>query len=225
LIDVAFDLYSVEKDLKNVVEYSIGFLDGAKNAEPKLAENLGKTVIETFKQFVDSNARVDPQSLAHVYEWYQTGSPEARLFDLSYEMTGPGLTISSTFRQSSTIESGSNTPFYDKARIMEAGLLITISPKKSSVLVFDDNGEKVFTKNPVTVDHPGGPKAQGGFQRVLDEFFNRYFTQSFIKASGIFSHLENPLDFKKNFAYGVRGGRSIGLNTGYNWASRAGVLN
>jgi hypothetical protein len=224
MINVKFNSRSMEKDFFNLVEYSVGFLEGAQKAEKTLTENLGKTVIETFKQFVDSNARVDPSSLSHVYEWYQNGSPDARLFDISYTMTGNGLSINSTFKQSVSIESGSNTPFYDKARIMEAGLPVVISPKKSLVLVFDENGEKIFTKNPVKVDHPGGPNAKGGFQQVIDEFFNRYFTQSFIASSGIFSHLETPIAYKNSLIAGVKGGKSVGTSAGFAWASKGGLV-
>jgi len=219
-----FDTSSLLKDLKSIVQYSTGFLEGVERGKTVLLENFGNTAIETLKEFIDSNARVDPASLGHMYEWYSSGSPEARLFDISYTKGASGLTINSTFRQSLSIKNGSNVPFYDKARIMENGIPVTISPKKASTLAFEIDGEMVFTKNSVEVLDPGGPLAEGGFRNIFDIFFGQYFTQSFIKASGIFSHLENPVDYHNNFSSARSGGKSLGLKVGYNWISKGGKL-
>lgn len=219
-----FDSDQFVKDINNIVKYSVGFLDGVQKGRVGLLDNLAKTSIEALKEFIDSNARVDPEMLAHMYEWNQSGSPDARLYDLDYTIVGPGLTVNSTFRQSQSVKEGSTEPFYDKARIMEYGIPVRIAPKKSSVLAFESNGEMVFTKNPVRVSNPGGQAAQGGYQEVFHNFFDKYFTQSFMISSGIFSHLQNPIDYKNNLQAGKTGGRSIGLKTGYQWISRGGLL-
>lgn len=64
---------------------------------------------------------------------------------------------------------------------MENGVPVIIRPKKSPVLVFEDNGETVFTRNPVSVSSPGGEDAEGSFESIVDVFFTQYFKQSFLK--------------------------------------------
>ena len=208
------------KDMTNIIGYANGFMEGAQAGKTSLVIELGKTAIEAFKKFVDSNARVDPQALQHVYEWYQAGSPDSRLFELDYSLSDGGLTIHSTFSQSQSIKNGSNTPFYDKARIMEEGIPVRIEPKRSEVLVFDVNGEDVFTKNPVDVLDPGGQQAQGKYLETFNLFFNQYFTQSYMQASGITQHLKNPKAFKTNFGAAKTGGKALGTKVGYNWISK-----
>lgn len=222
MIGLKFDNTKFMKDMDNIVEYSLGFLDGVKQGYPSFLRQLGASMIEALKQYVDSNARVSPQLLHHMYEWDKTGSPDARLFDVQYVLNGAGLSFNSTFRQSTSIKNGSRTPFYDKARIMENGIPVTIVPKKKA-LVFEQDGETVFTSNPVRVENPGG-MVQGEYQRVFDSFFNRYFTQAFLESTGIASYLRNPVDFAKNFSSGKRGGRARGVSVGASWIAKAGLI-
>jgi hypothetical protein len=219
MLTMSLDLTKFNNDMKSIMAYSTGFLEGAERAKPALLQLLGARVSEMLKNFIDSNARVNPEALHHVYEWYQTGSPNARLFDIQYIVTGGGLSISSSFSQSRTIKSGSKVPFYNKASIMENGLPVTIVPRTK--LVFEADGETVFTPNPVTVQNPGG-KSQGEFQRVFDLFFDVYLKQSFLNQTGILSKLNQGNDFKDKFASAKRGGRSLGIATGYNWMLKAG---
>jgi hypothetical protein len=210
------------RDMDNMVNYTLGFLDGVKQGYPSFIRQLGATMCEALKAYIDANARVNPQILHHMYEWNKAGSPEARLFDISYIPNGSGLSFNSTFRQSTSVKEGSNVPFYDKARIMENGMPVTIIPKQR-VLVFEEDGETVFTTKPVRVNNPGG-QVQGEYERVFDSFFNRYFTQSFLESSGIASYLRSPVDFKKNFSSGKRGGRSRGVAVGQSWIIKAGLI-
>ena len=62
---------------------------------------------------------------------------------------------------------------------MEQGVPITIKPKNSSVLVFQENGDKIFTKKEIKIQYPGGKEARGSYQKTFDEFFRLYFSQSF----------------------------------------------
>jgi hypothetical protein len=215
---VVFDDSKLIKDMNNLVLYTQGFIEGTELAKPAILNKLGKDVIETLKNFVDSNARVNPSALHHVYEWSMTGTPAGRLFDIDYLVTGNGLSFSSTFRQSSTIQKGSSTPFYDKARIMEEGIPVTIRPK-GRVLAFEDGGEQVFTSSPVTVSNPGGIETNGSFEQVVNSFFNNYFTQSYINSSGIFDYLKNPFPYASNLQRGMRAGKSYGKMVGIKWAS------
>lgn len=219
-----FDSKQFMKDMNNIVEYSIGFLDGIHGGKKIFFENLGRETIITLKEFIDLNAQVDPAMLHHVYEWYQTGSPEGRLYDVECTVSNLGLSFKSTFKQSSTIKDGSRTPFYDKARIIEEGIPVVIRPKFSNVLAFEDNnGETIFTRNPVVVEHPGGTKAQGGFENVMSMFFNQYFKQSFLRTTGLDTYLKNPKVFKTNMAAGKLSGKSAGYSTGFRWITNAVV--
>ena len=174
-------------------------------------------------EFIDATARLNPQQLHHIYEWYQSGSPKARLYDISYSVSNLGLSFKSALTQSSSIQDGSNTPFYNKAYIMENGIPVTITPRANGVLVFDDNGKTVFTKAPVTVENPGGMYVEGSFEEIFDEFFGKYFTQAFLRSSGVKQYLENPKVFKTNMAAAKRGGKSLGIQTGYKWIVNGGM--
>ena len=220
---ISFNSAKFKKEMNNIVDYSIGFLDGIEKAKPLFLRNMGMQTVELMKEFIDSNARVNPEMLHHIYEWNQTGSPNARLYEISYTVSSLGLSFKSSFSQSSSIKDGSRTPFYDKARIIENGIPVVIRPKTAQVLAFENNGETVFTKGPITVENPGGTAAQGGFEKVLDMFFNKYFSQAFLRVSGIAQYIENPQIYKKNLQAGKRVGRSHGVSTGYRWIANAGV--
>jgi hypothetical protein len=218
-----FDSAQFKKEMSNIVDYSMGFLEGIQRGKTIFLKTVGLETVELMKEFIDSNARVNPDMLHHVYEWNQTGSPSARLYDISYTTSNLGLSFRSSFRQSTSIKNGSRTPFYDKARVMEEGIPVVIRPRVAQALAFEDNGETVFTKNEVRVDNPGGTEVQGGFEKVFDMFFNRYFSQAFLRVSGIARYLENPVVYRKDMAAGKRLGRSKGLSTGYRWIANAGV--
>ena len=213
---------SFEKTLQNVVKYSFGFLEGAQNGKRVMLDNLGKGTIEALNQYIDAMARGDQAALHHVYEWYQTGSPAGRLFDLQYTVSNAGLSLKSSFRQSTTVAENSNEPFYNKARIMEEGITVTISPKRKA-LVFEEGGETIFVSRPITVTNPGGTAVEGSYQRVFDSFFKNYFTQAFLKASGLFEYISKPVLYKKNIAAGSKGGRQVGKKVGYTWIANAKV--
>jgi hypothetical protein len=220
---VRTDTRAFEKTMRNLINYSSGFLDGIEKGKKVFLNRLGISVIEALKQYIDTNARMSPESLHHVYEWYQVGSPSARLFDIDYTVSNLGLSLKSTFRQSTSMAEDSSKPFYDKARIMENGIPVTIRPKRASVLVFEENGQTIFTKKPITIYQPGGEEVQGGFESVIDTFILRYFKQSFLRASGIYDYLSKPTLYKKNLKAGVRGGRSVGQKTGYTWIINAQI--
>ena len=207
------------REMNNFVAYAEGFLDGAHIGKPMLLRNIGEELKVLASEYIDSSASVDPQSLHHVYEWYRVGSPSARLFDINYAVVNGGLTIGATLTQSSSIPNGSNVPFYNKAKIMESGVPVTITPVNSEVLRFEQDGATVFTRNSVTVDNPGGEATAGSFEATLKEFFTMYLSQSMMFASGLGERLRNPIDFKKNAGAGKRGGRAVGVRTGQAWIS------
>lgn len=220
---VTTNLKQFESQMNNIVKYSVGFLDGVQNGKSIFLKNLGLGTIQALAAYVDVSAKGNPRALHHVYEWYQTGSPSARLFDLDYTVSNLGLSINSTFKQSRTLREDSNEPFYNKASIMERGVPVTITPKKSSVLVFEEGGETIFTKNPITVRSPGGDEVRGSFEKTVDEFILRYFKQSFLRASGIYDYIKKPTLYKKNIKAGSKVGRSKGIDTGFKWIANAKI--
>ncbi len=220
---VSIQTNNFEKELLNIANYSLGFLEGAQKGKKVFLDNLGRGVIFALGQYVDVEARANKEALHHVYEWYQTGSPQARLFDITYTVSNLGLSLNSTFRQSRTIQQDATTPFYNKAKIMENGIPVVIRPKKNSVLRFYEGGETVFTSKPVTVRNPGGNQVEGSFERIFDEFMTRYFTQAFLRASGISDYISNPVMYKKNLPAGAKQGRPKGVSTGYKWITNAKI--
>lgn len=221
-IAITWDDRTFKKEMDNLIQYSIGFLDGVKSGKNVFLNNLGKSTVDALKDFIDSMARVDHQMLHHVYEWNQTGNPSARLFDINYSVISGGLSINSTLSQSKVAASGASRPFYNKAYIMENGVPITITPRKKA-LRFEVNGEAVFTKKPVTITNPGGQEVQGGFEQTMTTFFNSYFSQAFLERSGINKYLQTPTLYDKYLSAGIKGGRSVGLSAGYNWMAKAGI--
>lgn len=204
--------------------YSEGFLIGAELGKDKLAQSIAKNGVEMFKEFVDQNARVDNQLYHHIYEWYQAGSPEARLFDINYTIRDGGISFNGTFSQSRSVSKNSTVPFYNKAEIMERGLPITIKPVNASVLSFNVDGEQVFTPNQVTIENPGGSHVMGSFERIFDLFFKQHFKQSVLDMTGITRYLSNAKAYKDNLKSGKLGGKARGVEVGYNWITKAGDL-
>jgi hypothetical protein len=220
---VSLTTNNFEKDLLNITNYSLGFLEGAQKGKKVFLDNLGRGVIFALGEYIDVEARANSSALHHVYEWYRTGSPEARLFDINYTVSNLGLSIGSTFRQSTSVQADTNTPFYNKARIMEDGIPVFIKPKKNSVIRFYSGGETVFTSKPITVRNPGGTEVEGSFERIFDEFMRRYFTQAFLRASGVSDYISNPTIYKKNLPAGAKQGRPKGVATGYKWITNAKI--
>lgn len=223
MISVVMDSKQFQKEIKNIMNYSVGFLEGIQKGKIDLYASLAPKISELAAQFIDVNARMSPELLHHVYEWEKVGSPEARLFDLDYKISNIGITFTSSLKQSTSIKNGSNVPFYNKAKIMEEGVSVTIKPKKANALRFEIDGEEVYTSREVVVDNPGG-QTKGQFENIVDKFFGVYFRQSFLNSSGLLQYFNTPQVYKKNLASAKRGGKALGLKTGYRWVVDAGKV-
>ena len=209
--------------MNNIVNYSFGFLEGVQKGKKIFLDKLGKSIIEALSQYIDVEARSNPKALHHVYEWNQTGSPTARLFNLNYTVSNLGLSINSTFKQSRTVSENMTAPFYNKAKIMEEGIPVTIAPTRAQVLRFSGANGEVFTKRPIKVDSPGGDEVVGSFESVVDIFISRYFKQSFLRASGLYDYIKKPTLYKTNFKAGSKMGKSKGVETGFKWIANATI--
>lgn len=222
-MNIVMNTKHLEKIIGNAIDYSVGFLDGAQKGKSIFLKNLGNSTINILKDYIDVEARSNPKALHHIYEWYQVGSPKARLYDFTYTVSNAGLSFKSNFKQSRSLPSGSSVPFENKAKIMEDGTPVTISPVRSEVLAFEADGQTVFTKRDIDVQNPGGTEVQGSFEAVADEFFRVYFKQSFLKSSGLYSYIKKPVIYKKNFRSGTRAGKSVGVETGFKWIANAHI--
>ena len=214
---IIWDNKKFEKDMHNIVQYSLGFMEGVEKGKTQFVEAFAQKTSEALKEFIDSMARTDPQMYHHIYEWYMTGSPKARLFRVKKIIVPGGFRLEYSFSQSKSIQNGSIEPFRDKAKIMEEGKPVVIKPTKSKVLVFMADNQEVFSSKPSIVNNPGGTQVKNAFHNVVELFFKNYFKQSFLRSSGIYEHLSKPVAFKNNFSSAATGGRSLGTKVGYTW--------
>lgn len=217
MITVTFNDKSFVKQMNNLVSYANGFIDGAVKSKDALSAIVGQAASESLSNYIDSLAMSNPAILHHVYEWAQTGMSSARLFDIQYSVSNNGLSLNGTFSQSKSIKEGSNTPFYDKARIMESRIPVTISPKAGGALSFRDAGQQVFTRKPVKVLKPGGEAVQGQFESAFDDYVSVYLSQSLFDVAGLDYRLKNPTEFKENIRRGASIGKTAGISAGSKW--------
>ena len=223
MIKTKFDTREFIKKLMNAVAYSDGFMDGAQISRLKFNQQLGEFIKQGLNKYIDSKARMNPDALHHVYEWDQVGSPSARLFEINVVPMQTMIKFNIKFLPSSSISPTSDTPFKNKAKIMENGMDVTIEPKNSEMLVFEDGGETVFTRKEINISNPGGSEVERSFERVINDFFTNYLTVGLLKSSGILDELERPVEYKRDFARGTKGGRSVGISAGKKYMNIGGA--
>lgn len=220
LLRVRFDSREINRILNNTASYSYGFLDGIDIEQIVFNQELAKYTIAALNKYIDSNARMSPESLHHVYEWGRVGESSARLFELDSKVSKRVIHIYGNFLSSKTASDADSEPFVNKAEVMENGISVTIEPVNADVLVFESDGETVFTAESVYVAHPGGDAVAGSFGRVVDEFFGAYFTNSLLRP--FIASLSNPTQYARNFAAGTRGGAAVGVRAGRKYLQEAG---
>lgn len=214
MFQVKIDSKEINKLLQNAISYSYGFLEGTEINEIVFNEKLGLFIEDALKKYIDSKARLNPEMLHHIYEWNNVGVSDSRLFDFKVKASKRIITINGTFLKSKSIPPDGNEPFSNKAYIMENQIAITISPKNSSVLVFEDNEETIFTPNTIYIQHPGGTSVAFAFENTVNDFFNVFLTGSLLRSSGIFDKLSNPKEFSNWFPEGTKTGKNIGIKSG-----------
>lgn len=219
MINVKMDTKQLNKILGNSVSYSFGFLEGTEMNQIDFNKELAEFIKNALYKYIDTHARMDPQSLHHVYEWDRAGSSSDRLFEFKAESSKRVIKFTGKFLQSKSISEGSNEPFSDKANIMENKISITIAPKSSSVLVFEYEGETIFTSKTIEISNPGGDSVAGSFSSVVNSFFNNYLTAGILRGAGVFDSLSYPKEYSDSFRSGTKSGRPTGIKAGKKYMS------
>jgi len=207
------DAKMLERSLRNAVSYGNGFLEGIEIERINFNRVLGGVTSEALGAYIDQKARMNPRELHHVYEWNSAGNPSARLFRFNVNVGKTYINLSGKFLPSKSTSDTSSEPFVNKADVMENKIAITITPKNSEVLAFEDDGQMVFTSNSIYIANPGGDAVAGSFGSVVNEFFQQYFTSSILRQ--LLADLRTPQEFSRLFPQGVKsGGRSVGVAAG-----------
>jgi hypothetical protein len=143
----------------------------SKKTADRFSRNVFAALREGFYGRTDARARANPERLHHVYEWGQTGSASGRLFRvISSGLGSDSLVITYEYLQSK-VPTPSGHTFYDKARVMEEGVQVTINPTDSETLAFEVNGEMVFTRGPVVIPNPGGDAVRNALRNEFMYYF------------------------------------------------------
>lgn len=180
-MNVTFDLKDFNKKMNGLTGYAEGFVTTLSENENKVADTIADEAIDSAYTYIDTMARMHPDRLHHVYEWPRAGDASSRLFNFISEAIGKNkYQIRSNFIDSKMPASTSGQVFTNKASIMEAGKPLVIKPKKSPVLVFEVDGETIFTPNEVHIANPGG-NTSGSFEAVVKDF-QQYFESTFPKS-------------------------------------------
>jgi hypothetical protein len=222
MISTKINTIKLNEILNNAVKYSDGFIEGIEMEKIEFHRILGGYTVEALNKYIDAKARMSPQTLHHVYEWDAVGQESSRLFNFNVTPTKSNIIIKGKFLPSKTISKNSHIPFPDKANMMENSIEIIIKPKNSDVLAFQNDGEMVFTRNTIYIDHPGGDQVAGSFGKTVDDFFNNYFKNSLLKE--FLNQLSTVKQFSEDFAAGTKGGKSVGVKSGRKYLNVSGVI-
>lgn len=218
---IMLDTSEVERVLRNTIQYCDGFVDGAEGGLDTLLLRIAEQTKEGLELWMDSMAASNHAALHHVYEWYQTGSAGARLFDYTYSVGGGTIVFHGETQMSSSLPNRSSVPFYNKADVMESGASVTIRPVNVKALHWDD----VYISGEVHVANPGGAATTGSWVRFNELFFSTVLPQSLLAA--MLADLATADEFTDSFSAGAMGGGyGAGAAAGTKWITspKVGIL-
>lgn len=218
---VNIDITDLMVKLNNIVEYTEGFLVEVQKERVAFNKALGNHIVTLLGQYIDSVARVSPESLHHVYEWGQVGDESGRLFDFNMVATDSSIKLIGNFLESSSVGPTATEPFVDKARVMERGIEVVIEPKNAEALVFEDDGETVFVTTSVTVEHPGGEAVVGSFESAVESFFTTYVSKEILRP--LLNKMSRAREYKRLFSAGARSGRRAGQQAARRYMNVGGL--
>jgi len=222
MISAKINAMHFNKILKNTVKYSEGFMNGINLKRMEFNYQLANFTSIALGKYIDSQARMNPLRLHHVYEWGKAGNQSSRLFDFDPVVSANSISFTGKFLPSKSVSTTSDQPFVDKANIMENSIQVVIKPKNNDVLVFEDNGETVFTTSAIYIDHPGGDEVAGSFGETVNVFFNSYFTNALLRP--LMNKLSTANEFVEYFPSGSRIGRNVGVRAGKEYLSVLGGI-
>ena len=222
MIKVKINNAQLDKTLKNVVEYSDGFFKGIDMKKIDFNNEVANFTSVALGKYIDAQARMNPLKLHHVYEWGKAGNQASRLFEFDTKVSGKTISFTGKFLPSKSISNTSSEPFIDKANVMENSIQVVIEPKNSDVLVFENNGETVFTTNTIYIDHPGGDEVAGSFGDTVNDFFENYFTNGLL--APLIKKLSTAKEFTASFSSGAKSGSNIGIRAGKEYLDIKGVV-
>jgi hypothetical protein len=222
MIKVKINQTQLNTTLKNIVEYSDGFLKGIDMKKIEFNNEVANFTSAALGKYIDSQARMNPLKLHHVYEWGKAGNQASRLFEFDTKVSGKTISFTGKFLPSKSVSNTSNEPFIDKANVMENSIQVVIEPKNSDVLVFENNGETVFTTSTIYIDHPGGDEVAGSFGDTVNNFFENYFTNGLL--TPLIKKLSTAKEFTASFSYGAKSGSNVGIRAGREYLDIKGVV-
>lgn len=196
---------SVQTNAADAVANAMAYISGVAQAPTSFALNdeIGRAVTtiagRSLAQFIDAEARLNPEALHHVYEWNQTGKPLGRLWKVTGAYRSGMIVLNSEFRQSRTfvpIKNGTSrrSKFVYKAQVMEEGKSVRIAPKNAEALFFfSKSGEPVFIPRgrSVVVKTPGGKYVRGSYAKTLNRFLTSPRLMIDLAESGLVKRLED----------------------------------
>lgn len=195
---------NIKTDASSIIENATSYIQGIAQAPntPTVNNEIGMAITaiahRSLSRFIDTEARLNPASMHHVYEWNQTGKPLGRLWKLNSTYKAGTISLSANFKQSRTfvpIKNGTvrRSKFVFKADVMEKGRSVRIAPKKAEVLFFySKGGDPIFIPRgrSVIVKSPGGKQVKGSFGKTMDRFKISNNLNIDIEGSGIIKRLE-----------------------------------
>lgn len=179
-------------NLSNYQLHLVTNLHSDKIITSKVSRSAAGIITEYFNNYYDSLARRNKYLHKHVYEFGQGGDKDNRLFKANISATGNAALIKYSFLTSKKPNKNGQV-FRNKAMIMEQGKPVIISPKKSSVLAFEINGQKVFTSRTIKIRYPGGKRVAGSFTKKLNEFMKSDKAKIVLQSSGFFKTIDNGI--------------------------------
>lgn len=185
--------------MRNVGAYIEGVAVAPRSFD--IDKEIGQAITTIAKvslgKFIDSEARLSPKSLHHVYEWNQTGKPLGRLWKIDGTYKSGSIVLSSEFRPSKTFAPNKYGPrrskFIFKADVMEKGQPVRITARNAQALHFySKDGDPVFIPKGkfVTVKTPGGKQVKGSYKKTMNRFLASSRLLVDIQESGILARIE-----------------------------------
>lgn len=219
MISAKIDGKKAIKVLNNVVQYTDGFVTETKAKESTIVNKLSKLSVDSFYEYLDQLARVNPGMLHHVYEWGRVGDPDSRLYELKRKLSSKSATVTADFLQSEVPSPSSDQVFYDKATIMEEGITIVVNEVNAEALFFEVDGVEYFRTGPIVIENPGGPEVRGSFVSQFEEFYNVYFDRIYLNAIRFYQYFMDAKPYEQNFGVAMRSNNanSVGRKTALSW--------